>query len=576
LATFHFSLNPAAYQRKPLRGEVAFIHSLKNSLPDDFHVFANLEWISRNDKEGDFSGGLGEIDVIIFHRTWGLLCVEVKGGNKNEFDSTKNSWYQSRGASNDLEKRDHDPVQQARKGMFQLKKWIKSEVLGGKQVDILFGYAVAFPDGVLSLTGNVMPMKLVREIVIQACDLITIKDSIESIFKYWFDTTTRSQGFSFRPVPDEVASWILNALDGKYRVIETPSVALQFANQEMIRLTSEQERAHLCLKCRRLAVVGPAGTGKTVLASARARQWASLGKKVLFLTYNRLLAQHLESQLSQPRIEVTSLHKFIARHRKYSPFADLLPGGLTIDERNELSIVLMEVVEQCSIRYDCIIIDEAQDFAPDWIGILEGLLDDSKTGEIHVYLDPKQDAFGLYKSDLFKVFKETTFTLRQNLRNTLPICLKAYRCGDIQVFDPPPFTGAEIDEKAGQNSKEILNEIQKTIAEWCSVSHLVKLRNIVILSPVHLVKSCIFYGNTNRGDEKWVSCGKYVIMEKKGVGNHFGKERLLYYTVQSFKGCEADAVIFLERDFLAFGVDAIDVKRYIGYSRARFLLKIIY
>jgi len=460
--------------------------------------------------------------------------------------------------------------------MFQLKKWIKSEVLGGKQVDLLFGYAVAFPDGVLSFVGNITPINLVEEIIIQARDLIIIKDTIESIFKYWFDTVTRSQGFSFRPVPDEVVSWILNALDGKYRVIETPSIALQFANQEMIRLTSEQERAHLALKCRRLAVVGPAGTGKTVLASARARQWASLGKKVLFLTYNRLLALHLESQLSQPKIDVTSLHKFIVRHRKYSPFGDRLPGGLTIDERDKLSLLLLETVEQSSGRYDCIVIDEAQDFAQDWISILEGLLDHPETGEIHVYLDPKQDALGLYQSDLFKVFKETTFTLRQNLRNTLQICLKAYRFGDIQVYEPPPFTGVDIDEKAGQNSAEILKEIQKTITLWCSDSYLVKLQNIVILSPVHLVKSCIFNANNSLADANLVPCGKYVIAEEKGAGTDCGKERLLYYTVQSFKGCEADAVIFIERDFLALGVDAIDVKRYIGYSRAKFLLKIIH
>lgn len=576
MATLHFSLNSAVYHKRPLRGEVAFIYALKCSLPDDFHIFANCEWISRSNEKINWAGGLGEIDVIIFHRSWGFLCVEVKGGHKNEFNSSTKDWFQSCGASKNLENRDHDPVKQARKGSFQLKKWITSEVLDKRPRDFLFGYAIAFPDGVFSCAEDVMPMNLVREIILESSDLFKIQDAIESVFKYWSEKLTREQGFSFREVPTEVVKWVLDALDGKYAVIETPSIALQHANHEMIRMTSDQERAHLALNCRRLAVVGPAGTGKTVLAIARARLWASQGKSVLFLSYNKLLAQHLKIQLCPLKVEVNSLHGFIARYRKSSLFEDRLPGGLTVDERYQLSVVLLDVVEQCSVRYDSIIIDEAQDFAADWISILEGLIKSPKNGEIHIYMDPKQDVFGLYDADSFKVYKETTFSLKQNLRNTRPICIESYKFGNIKSYDPPPFAGSAIEVARGQTVVDIVKEVNKTIDTWCSSDYSLKLEEIVILSPVHLDKSCLANSLNLPGSAKNVPCGKYSVVEGFQGKEGLVKNQILYYTIQSFKGCEANAVIFLERDLRASGVDAEDVKRYIGYSRAKLLLKIIH
>ena len=60
-------------------------------------------------------------------------------------------------------------------------------------------------------------------------------------------------------------------------------------------------------------VVGPPGSGKTVLAIHRARIMASAGIKVVFVTYNRML-RRLGALLAEGRIDAKTMHKFVGDH----------------------------------------------------------------------------------------------------------------------------------------------------------------------------------------------------------------------------------------------------------------------
>ena len=64
-----------------------------------------------------------------------------------------------------------------------------------------------------------------------------------------------------------------------------------------------------------LFVVGPPGSGKTVLAVHRAQMLASAGKTVLLITYNRML-RRLIAQLTKQQVQAKTMHKFVsARYR---------------------------------------------------------------------------------------------------------------------------------------------------------------------------------------------------------------------------------------------------------------------
>ena len=64
-----------------------------------------------------------------------------------------------------------------------------------------------------------------------------------------------------------------------------------------------------------LFVVGPPGSGKTVLAVHRAQMLASAGITVVLITYNRML-RRLIAQLTKAQVQAQTMHQFVsARYR---------------------------------------------------------------------------------------------------------------------------------------------------------------------------------------------------------------------------------------------------------------------
>ena len=54
----------------------------------------------------------------------------------------------------------------------------------------------------------------------------------------------------------------------------------------------------------KIAVIGPAGTGKQYMATSLAKKESDENKKVLFLTYNIKLANYVRDVLSQTNVDV--------------------------------------------------------------------------------------------------------------------------------------------------------------------------------------------------------------------------------------------------------------------------------
>ena len=62
-----------------------------------------------------------------------------------------------------------------------------------------------------------------------------------------------------------------------------------------------------------LFVVGPPGSGKTVLAVHRAQMLAGADITVVLLTYNRML-RRLIAQLTEDQVQAQTMHKFVGDH----------------------------------------------------------------------------------------------------------------------------------------------------------------------------------------------------------------------------------------------------------------------
>jgi superfamily I DNA and RNA helicase len=187
----------------------------------------------------------------------------------------------------------------------------------------------------------------------------------------------------------------------------------------------------------RTIVRGPAGTGKTVLAVERARQLSDEGRKVLFLTFNQLLARHLSAGMTHEgrggNVEVWHAHSLFRDIIGKAGLKARLSAGSESDEfYSHLfpAIFCDAVLESDFPCWDAIVIDEAQDLlTPEYLDAFDLILRDGlRQGNWHMFLDPLQN---LYSTDVQAAVSERLREshpvfddLWENCRNTMEVAIQ--------------------------------------------------------------------------------------------------------------------------------------------------------
>ncbi len=164
-----------------------------------------------------------------------------------------------------------------------------------------------------------------------------------------------------------------------------------FTPEEQIKLLDlEQERLARRLGEGHRLVFGVAGSGKTVLLIARARHLAKQHPdwKILILCYNRLLSKSLFNLLNpqdyEADITISTFHSWARKYfhcvenefsRLYEEANDRANREDKLDEFfrtvvPNLFLKLLNDLGDDRIRYDAILIDEAQDFEEDWFRVI--------------------------------------------------------------------------------------------------------------------------------------------------------------------------------------------------------------
>ena len=102
-------------------------------------------------------------------------------------------------------------------------------------------------------------------------------------------------------------------------------------------MTAEQQQLLVFLgQHNKAAIRGVAGSGKTILALAKAQETARNGKRTLFLCYNRLLKDWLEKAIPDSFEDLLVIDNF---HVKYIFLAPLKANSpLVIDSHTMLSL----------------------------------------------------------------------------------------------------------------------------------------------------------------------------------------------------------------------------------------------
>jgi superfamily I DNA/RNA helicase len=185
-----------------------------------------------------------------------------------------------------------------------------------------------------------------------------------------------------------------------------------------------------------LLVLGGPGTGKTLLAVERARLLAQQSGRVLLVCYNDLLSRAIAAQLHDvTHVEVTTFHRFcMSRLRAAEMSIPGTPSALWWE--TQAADALKHTLSSGNSKFDALIVDEAQDFAPRWFDALMAGLNDREHGQVYVFADDHQELWSRNWRAGLAHFGE--FELLENCRNSAPIA----KCVNAIYGDDPPFTGA--------------------------------------------------------------------------------------------------------------------------------------
>lgn len=322
-------------------------------------------------------------------------------------------------------------------------------------------------------------------------------------------------------------------------------------NEVLLDLTNTQIRVLGQLgRNRRALIMGSPGTGKTILAVERARRLAESGFEVLLTCFNEPLSLHLQTQATDiERVHAMTFHSLCFKLCNQAKVE--LPREPDADWwTNEAPERLMEAAGRLGASFDAIVVDEGQDFSPEWLDALQLLLRDPDEGPFYLFADSQQ---ALYCRNWAKPGGWPEFELDLNCRNTLPIAERvAAVYGDelktLGTTGPAPvFTTG----KYGRWGELVLRIADRLLTDGGLEPHQVT----VLATDKHLVDEL---------RDLAVSQASLVALGQHGV---------VCETVHRFKGLESDVIVLV----LTSSGDT-DIDRglaYVGMSRARTMLFVL-
>lgn len=485
------------------RAEISIFYELKKKLPDDWTVFHSLGLLNKNENGKILDA---EIDFIIVNPKFGLLILEVKGGqiSYQEGDWKQNGW-----------KLDKSPAKQALNNKYALIRYLKRKL---PQLDhsANFAHAVCFPD----CYEIPNPPPECDGICITGKDIPYLKEALEKIMENAF--AENKNIFNYQLVLDKLAP--------AFEYGCSLSESIRDSEKKIFRLTEQQcELLNFISQHKKALIKGCAGSGKTIMAVKKARELAQNGHNCLLLVYNSLLCEKMKNSLTEKNIRVTTYHDLCLE--------ELQKHGINLNARRSDNKVWTEIIpaefsrilKKSPLRFDAVIVDEGQDFRLNyWASVSELVKPD---GWFYIFYDPDQN---LYNEELVLPKLGNPFILNKNCRNSQEIFykLKPFCSENVSISEFAPI-GTPVQEFIEKSEIKRI-EILKSIIEGLIAQNIFE-RQIVILGGHSLAKTCL--GDNPRLD-------KFEIVENSS--HDIGK--IPYFTYMKYKGCEADAVILLDVD----------------------------
>lgn len=422
----------------------------------------------------------------------------------------------------------------------------------------------------MDYTGT-LPSDADERIVICKRHLAFFEQSVEVAYNSWTVLERPLNMQEYRLLLDE-------CLLPKFRLFRPVGPTIDLANEKLLELTETQSQVFEGLYAQdRVLVEGIAGSGKTFLALNRALAFAREGKRTLFTCFNKDLARWLERQVAEDsthssyfdNLTIKNFHKLAAdlANEAGIAFQPIGSGSLSPqfwnDEVPDLLEQSVETLEASgsTVRYDALVVDEAQDFSLGWwYALLGAIIVDMEGTPVYAFMDTNQALRSVVEAPPLDF--QTRFALSINCRNTKRIARISAAVLDL---DARVFKGAPSGALPRLLRPKTLDQQKGLVME--------EVRRLISQEDVRLDQLALI------GSTAWKTGCLSDLMDIDGVPLVSSAEEwqdgqgILVTTARSFKGLEADVILLYGlADFNSFFTKT---DLYVACTRARNLLIVL-
>jgi hypothetical protein len=492
----------------------------------------------------------GEIDFIVLAPNYGFFYLEVKGGR---IQIRNGVWiFTDRNGKSSESSR--GPFQQVEEGFFSIREYLKARLDKKHQfvLSCVSGVGVMFPDVQYSTVGTDDAI----EMVLDASYNGDVFRYISNLADYTESKMRAKHLRPFRPTIQDVHI-VKDVLRGDYSFDFSMIANKRLSLDKLNEITKQQSIAlSLIQNNNQCLFYGHAGTGKTYLAIETAKRLQRQGLDVGFFCYNNALGRWLCHVLKDEDIKpiyVGTLHSFVVNilHPKEESISDwkgLVADGIKLISENPIK------------KFDAIVIDEAQDLASPTYMLFFSLIitNGIDNGKIYMFGDFVNQS--IYEASIPDYEKVNLLKLAAKNLVMYPLNINCRNTNNIHKLVSYAYN---IDEQNWMMSNINGPNYEMIIYEHNAVKNIisnllkegVNPKNITVLSPFS--KEC--------------SVTYTELMQNFTIKQYSPDEtKIVFSTIQSFKGLENDYIIVCDVDETNFNETL-----YVALTRARYALYIV-
>jgi hypothetical protein len=513
--------------------ELETLELLGNGLDDSYTVYHGVHWTNVESKNYAI---YGEIDFVVVSPSGKILLIEQKTGYLEETEDGLEKKY--------AEKSKNVPFQIARNAhglQHRLRQSLKGQ--------LVFVDSILYcPDYKIKKLGSagIDPKRIV-------------------------DTTRKNQLIqiiqSIIPVEEEnyvVQELLHQFLTDLLEIVPDVNAVIGQTDKLYTRVSGglSEWAKRIDFSPFRLRVIGTAGSGKTQLALSVYRESIKLGRKPLYVCYNRSLADHVSKVAPEGGL-VTGYHQLGDRVAKMigAPIEHQKPGPFT-----QMELTLDSYRPTDDQMFDDLIVDEGQDFKPVWAeNLLRLLLPNGKAWWLE---DPLQN---VYSRERIPFDRWVAIRSDANFRSPKRVMSGI---NELLAFSPPisscsPIEGGDVEVLTYENLSELIPRTVEALDRALELGF--EPKHVALLS---------FRGRESSSLTPFTQIGIHTLRSPiQGRYDVFGNPEysegeITTDSVHRFKGQAAPCIVLTEIDFAKLDENS-KTRIFVGATRATIKLILV-